>query len=133
MGYRAAGMQLTENKQIHTILAFQLVTGLAVGLLLLVFGKSVAFSGLMGGMIAALSSGYLAIRSLGHYRAQEPERVAGRMLRAEIQKLVLIGLMFLIVIVYIKPSNFGILLGSYLIVQMGVPLVVTFIKDRQQS
>jgi F0F1-type ATP synthase assembly protein I len=55
------------------------------------------------------------------------------MLGAEIQKIILTGLMFLLAVVYISPLNIGLLLGSYLIVQIVVPLVVTLYFDRQQS
>lgn len=133
MGCRETGMKLTGNSQISIIVALQFGVALAIGLLLLVFGKAAAWSGLLGGMIAALANGYFAYRSFTHYRAQEPERLARRMLGAEIQKLFLTGLMFVLVIVYISPLSIGLLLGSYLIVQVVVPLVVTLYIDRQQS
>lgn len=126
-------MQLTGNSQIRTIVALQFGAALAIGLPMLFFGKVVAVSAILGGLIAALANGYLAYRSFGRYRAQEPERIASRMLGAEIQKLLLIGLMFVLVIVYIKPLSMGALLGSYLFVQLVVPLVVLHIQDKQQS
>jgi ATP synthase protein I len=126
-------MQLTGNSQIRTIIAFQFGTALGLGLLLLLIGKTHAWSGLIGGMIATLANGYFAWRSFAHYRAQEPERIARRMLGAEIQKLLLTGLMFLLAIRTITPLSFGALLGGYLIVQVVVPLVVTLIHDRQHA
>lgn len=126
-------MQLTGNSQIRTLVLFQFGAGLAIGLLLLMFGKTVAFSGFAGGMIAALANGYFAYRSFAHYRAQEPGRVAQRMLGAEIQKLLLTGLMFAIAIITITPLSIGALLGGYLFIQLVVPLVVVFFQDRQQS
>lgn len=126
-------MQLTGNSQIRTLVLFQIGAGLAIGLLLLAFGRSVALSGFAGGMIAGLANGYFAARTFVRYRAQEPERVAQRMLGAEIQKLLLTGLMFGIAIVTIDPLSIGVLLGSYLFVQLAVPLLVVFFQDRQQS
>jgi ATP synthase protein I len=126
-------MQLTGNSQIRSLVQFQIGAGLAIGLLLLLLVKFVALSGLTGGMIAALANGYFASRSFAHYRAQEPGRVAQRMLGAEIQKILLTGLMFALAIVYITPLSIGALLGSYLFVQVVVPLVVVFFQDRQQS
>jgi hypothetical protein len=41
--------------------------------------------------------------------------------------------MFALAIVYITPLSIGALLGSYLFVQVVVPLVVVFFQDRQQS
>ncbi|MEJ2393992.1 MAG: ATP synthase subunit I [Candidatus Thiodiazotropha sp.] len=124
-------MQLTGNSQIRTIIALQFGAALGLGLLLLLFGKTHAWSGFVGGMIAALANGYFSLRSFVQYRAQEPEQIARRMLGAEIQKLLLIGLMFVLAIRYITPLSMGALLGSYLIVQVVVPLVVTLIHDRQ--
>ena len=126
-------MQLTGNSQIRTIIAFQIGTALGLSLLLLLFGKTQAWSGFVGGMIAALANGYFALRAFAHYRAQEPERIARRMLGAEIQKLLLTGLMFVIAIRFITPLSMGALLGCYLIVQVVVPLVVTLIHDRQHA
>ena len=133
MGYRETGMQLTGNSQIRTVVLLQIGAGLSIGLVLLVFGKAIALSGFLGGMISALANGYFAHRTFAHYRAQEPEQIARRMLGAEIQKLLLSGLMFVLAIVYITPLSIGVLLGSYLFVQVVVPLIVVFFQDRQQS
>jgi ATP synthase protein I len=124
-------MQLTGNSQIRTIVAFQIGTALGLSLLLLLFGKTQAWSGFVGGMIAALANGYFAWRAFAHYRAQQPERIARRMLGAEIQKLLLTGLMFVMAIRLISPLSLGALLGCYLVIQVVVPLVVTLINDRQ--
>jgi len=126
-------MQLTGNNQIRVIVLLQIGVGLAIGLLLLLFGKGVAVSGLIGGLIAALANGYFAYRSFTRYRAQEPGRILQRMFGAEIQKLLLTGLMFVLAIVYITPLSMGALLGSYLFVQLVVPLAVIFYQDKQQS
>jgi len=133
MGYRETGMQLTGNSEIRTVVLLQFGAGLAIGLVLLVFGKATAYSGLLGGLMAALANAYFAYRSFAHYRAQEPERIAQRMLGAEIQKLLLTGLMFALAIVYIKPLSIGALLGSYLFVQLVVPLIVVFFQDLKKS
>lgn len=126
-------MQLTGNSQIRTIVALQFGVALGMGLLLLVFGASVGWSGAIGGLIAALANAYFAWRAFAPYRAREPERLARRMFGAEIQKLLLSGLMFVLAIVYISPLSMGALLGCYLVVQVVVPLIVTHLLDRQQS
>jgi ATP synthase protein I len=126
-------MQLTGNSQIRALVALQFGAALGIGLLLLLFGKAIAWSGAIGGLIAAMANGYFALRTFSRYRAQNPERLAGRLLGAEVQKLLLTGLMFVLAIVYITPLSIGALLGSYLVVQVLVPLVVTLIYDRKQS
>ncbi|MCU7942131.1 ATP synthase subunit I [Candidatus Thiodiazotropha sp. LNASS1] len=126
-------MQLTGNSQIRTIVALQLGAAVVVGLILLAFGKTFALSGFIGGLIAAVANGYFAHRSFTHYRAQDPQKIAGRMFGAEIQKLIITGLMFGLAIVTITPLSIGALLGSYLFVQVAVPLIVLVIEDRQHS
>ena len=125
-------MQLTGNSQIRTVVALQLGGALAVGLLSLLFGGTEAYSALAGGLIAALANGFFALRAFGRYRAEEPGRIAARLFGAEIQKLILTGLMFVLVIMGIHPLNIGAMLGSYLFIQVAVPLIVTLIQDRRQ-
>ncbi|MGD9172296.1 MAG: ATP synthase subunit I [Candidatus Thiodiazotropha sp.] len=126
-------MQLTGNSQIRTIVALQFGAALMVGLILLAFGKTVAMSGMIGGLIAAAANGFFAYRSFTRYRAQDPQKIAGRMFGAEIQKLIITGLMFGLTIVTITPLSIGALLGCYLFVQVAVPLIVLVFEDRQHS
>ncbi|MBT3046658.1 MAG: ATP synthase subunit I [Candidatus Thiodiazotropha sp.] len=126
-------MQLAGNSQIRTIVALQFGAALSVGLVLLAFGKTVAYSGFIGGLIAAAANGFFAYRSFTHYRAQDPQKIAGRMFGAEIQKLIVTGLMFGLTIVTISPLSIGALLGCYLLVQVAVPLIVLVFQDRQHS
>jgi ATP synthase protein I len=126
-------MQLTGNNQIRTIVALQFGAALMIGLILLAFGKTVALSGVIGGLIAAVANGYCAHRSFTRYRAQDTQKIAGRMFGAEIQKLIITGLMFGLTIVTITPLSIGALLGCYLFVQVAVPLIVLIIEDRQHS
>lgn len=125
-------MQLTGNSQVRTIVALQVGGALAVGLLLLLIGKTEALSALIGGLIAALANSFFALRAFGRYRAEEPGRIARRLFGAEIQKLLLTGLMFVLAIMGIRPLNIGALLGGYLFVQVAIPVMVTFIQDRRQ-
>jgi ATP synthase protein I len=126
-------MQLTGNSQIRTIVALQFGAALMIGLILLAFGKTIALSGVIGGLIAAVANGYFAHRSFTRYRAQDPQKIAGRMFGAEIQKLIITGVMFGLTIVTISPLSVGALLGCYLFVQVAVPLIVLVIEDRQHS
>jgi ATP synthase protein I len=126
-------MQLTGNSQIRIIVALQFGAAIAVGLVLLVLGKTIALSGFIGGLIAAVANGFFAYRSFTHYRAQDPQKIAGRMFGAEIQKLIITGLMFGLTIVTISSLSIGTLLGCYLFVQVAVPLIVLVLQDRQHS
>jgi ATP synthase protein I len=126
-------MQLTGNSQIRTIVVLQFGASLILGLGLLFFGKTIALSGFLGALIATLANGYSAFRSFAHYCAQEPEKIAGRMFGAEIQKMIMTGLMFGLTIVTFESVNIGLLLVCYLLVQVAVPLIVLVIRDRQLS
>lgn len=126
-------MQLTGNNQIRTIVMLQFGAALTVGLVFLAFGKTVALSGFIGGLIAAAANGFFAYRSFTHYRAQDPQKIAGRMFGAEIQKLIMTGLMFGLTFVTVRPLSIGTLLGCYLFVQVAIPLIVLIFQDRQHS
>ncbi|MCG7927342.1 MAG: ATP synthase subunit I [Candidatus Thiodiazotropha taylori] len=126
-------MQLTGNSQIRTIVVLQIGASLILGLGLLFFGENAALSGFIGAFIAATANGYFAFRSFVHYRAQEPEKIAGRLFGAEIQKMVMTGILFGLTIVNFDSVNIGLLLGCYLIVQVAVPLIVLIYQDRQHS
>jgi ATP synthase protein I len=131
LGYRETGMQLTGNNQIRTIIVLQFGASIVIGLAFLAFGKSLALSGLTGGLIAASANGLFAYRSFRRYRAQEPGKIVGQMFGAEIQKLVLTGFLFWLTIVTLESLNIGILLGAYLMVQVAIPLIVLVFRDRQ--
>ncbi|MBV2121324.1 MAG: ATP synthase subunit I [Candidatus Thiodiazotropha sp. (ex Ctena orbiculata)] len=126
-------MQLTGNSQIRTIVVLQIGASLILGLGLLFFGENAALSGFIGAFIGATANGYFAFRSFVHYRAQEPEKIAGRLFGAEIQKMVMTGILFGLTIVSFDSVNIGLLLGCYLIVQVAVPLIVLIYQDRQHS
>ncbi|MET0089770.1 MAG: ATP synthase subunit I [Candidatus Thiodiazotropha sp.] len=126
-------MQLTGNNQIRTIVVLQFGASLMIGLALLGFGKSLALSGLTGGVIAASANGFFAYRSFRRYRAQEPGRIVGQMFGAEIQKLVLTGFLFWLTIVNFESVSVGVLLGAYLTVQVIIPLIVLVFRDRQST
>ncbi|MES9833460.1 MAG: ATP synthase subunit I [Candidatus Thiodiazotropha sp. LLP2] len=126
-------MQLTGNSQIRTIVVLQFGAAAIIGLGLLFFGKIIALSGFIGAFIAAIANGYFALRSFAHYRAQEPEKIAGRMFGAEIQKMIMTGLLFGLTIVTFESVNIGLLLVCYLLVQVAVPVIVLIFRDRQLS
>jgi ATP synthase protein I len=126
-------MQLTGNSQIRTIVTLQFGAAITIGLILLAFGKTIALSGVIGGLIATAANGFFAFRIFTHYRAEEPQKIAGRMFGAEIQKLIITGVMFGLTIVTITPLSIGALLGGYLFIQVAIPLIVLIIEDRQHS
>jgi ATP synthase protein I len=106
----------------------QLLVALVVAFALLAVGKVPAYSGLAGGLIAFLANAFFAKRIFIHYRAQEPGKLLARFYGAELLKLVLTGLLFAGVILWIEPLSVGALFGVFLLVQM-VPMLVVQLFD----
>ena len=117
-------MHLADKRQAYRTILGQLVTTLIAALLLqLAAGKVYALSGLAGGSIATLANALFAYRIFVRYSAQAPGKLLARFYGAEILKLVLTGLLFAGVILWIKPLSVGALFGIFLLVQM-VPIVI---------
>jgi ATP synthase protein I len=112
----------------RVVLAQSAVT-LGVSFLLLLLDWVHAYSGLIGGGIATLGNALFAHRVFVRYQAQEPGRLLARFYGAEIQKLILTGLLFAAAVVWIKPLSLGALFGMFLFVQMVPILYSTFFID----
>ncbi|MGD8591171.1 MAG: F0F1 ATP synthase assembly protein I, partial [Chromatiales bacterium] len=67
------------------------------------------------------------------YRAQDPGAVLARMYGAEFRKLFLSGVMFALVLILVEPLSVGAMLGSYLFVQVAVPIIVFLLEDRLKT
>ncbi len=119
---------LANRRQAYWIVLGQLAIGLLAALMLLAVDWIHAYSGLIGGLIAALANGVFAVRVFARYRAQEPERLLGRFYGAEFQKLILTAFLFAGAIIWISPLSAVALFGVYLLVQL-VPILVSYFLD----
>jgi ATP synthase protein I len=119
---------LSNRSQAYWIVLGQLAISLLAALTLLAIGWIHAYSGLIGGMIAALANVFFASRVFVRYRAQEPEKLLGRFYGAELQKLVLTAALFAAAIIGVKPLSAMALFGVYLLAQM-VPILVSRFLD----
>ena len=117
-------MQLSGKSDAFRLIQAQFVAALLAALLLLPLGWVDIYSGLIGGMIAMLANAYFAARIFARYRAQDPARITGRFYGAELQKLILTGLLFAAAILWVRPLSIGALLGVFLFVQI-VPMLVS--------
>jgi ATP synthase protein I len=126
-------MQLTGNSQIRHIISAQFGFAIFIALALLLFNQLYAWSGLIGGLISAMINGLTARKVFVPYRAQEPGEVLARLYGAEVRKLFLTGVLFAMVLILLEPLSVGALLGSYLFVQVAVPLIVFMIEDRLKT
>jgi ATP synthase protein I len=126
-------MQLTGNSQIRHIISAQFGFAIMVALALLLFNQLYAWSGLIGGLISASINGLTARKVFVPYRAQDPGDVLARLYGAEFRKLFMTGVLFALVLALVEPLSVGALLGSYLFVQVAVPVIVFLFEDRLKS
>ncbi len=116
-------MRLADKRDAYRTVIAQLSVGIIAAVLLLALGWVHAYSGFAGGAIAALTNLFFAKKMFVHYTAQEPGKLLAKFYAAEISKLILAGLLFAGVILWIKPLSVGALFGIFLLVQM-VPVFV---------
>lgn len=117
-------MNLASARHAWRLVLFQLSVTLIAFPVLIIPGWMYAWSGLAGGLIATLTNAFFALRVFAPYRAQEPGKLLGRFYGAEVQKLLLTGLLFAVAILWLKPLSAGTLFGVFLLVQMAPVLIV---------
>jgi len=116
-------MYKTDVLQARKILLFQFVTTLGLGAAAFVFGQDAAVSALIGGGICTLSNALFAVTVFGRYRAQWPELMVARFYSAEIKKIGLALLLFVVTFRFYPGLVIPALLGAYFIVQV-LPMVL---------
>ena len=126
-------MQLTGSNQIRHVIWAQYGATVAIGLGLATVDLMFAWSGLLGGLVSASVNSLMALKLFVPYRAQNTAEVLGRMLGAEVQKLLLTGVLFALVILAVHPLSVGTLLGTYLFIQAVVPILVLLTEDRLKT
>jgi ATP synthase protein I len=126
-------MQLTGNSQIRHVILGQLVATFVIALGLLFYDRQFAWSGLIGGVITASVNGLAARKIFVPYRAQNPAEVLVRMKGAEMHRLLLTGVLFAVAFDTLPDISVGVLLGTYLFVQVVVPVIVMFSEDRLKT
>ncbi|MEN8177231.1 MAG: ATP synthase subunit I [Pseudomonadota bacterium] len=126
-------MQLTGSNQIQHVIWAQFGATIAIALGLATVHELYAWSGLLGGLVSASVNSLMALKVFVPYSAQNTAEVLGRMLGAEVQKLLLTGVLFALVIVAVHPLSVGTLFGTYLFVQVAVPIIVLLTEDRLKT
>ncbi len=126
-------MQLTGNSQIRHVIWAQYGFTVVIALGLSFIDESYAWSGLLGGLVSASVNSLIALKVFVPYRAQNPTEVLGRMLSSEVYKLLLTGILFAVVILVVHPLSVGSLLGTYLFIQVAVPIIALLTEDRLKT
>lgn len=106
----------------------QLILTIVVSALLMLVSITAAYSALIGGVIAIVTSMWFALKVFNARQTNEPAVELRSFYLAEINKIILTGAMFATVFVLIKPVNGAALLVVYFFVYI-TPVVVDVIKQ----
>ena len=110
------------------IILWQVGATLVVALPLAVLGREHLWSGLAGGAIATLGNALFLLRVFVPYRAQEPGRLLGGIYGAELQKIILIALLFAAAITWLQPLSPIALFGVFFVVQVMPVIMASFLS-----
>ncbi len=119
-----------RGRAMRMVLA-QLVTTVLLSLLLFPFGWTAVLSGLLGGGVATLASALFARKVFTHYRAQQPGLIVGRFYAAEIQKLLVVAILFAIIFLCLKSMNLIALFGIFIAAQFVPAIYIHFYTGRR--
>ena len=106
----------------------QLILTVVVSVLLLLINMTAAYSALVGGLIATVTSTWFAVKIFTARQMKEPALELRNFYWAEINKIVLTGAMFVAAFALIKPVNGAALLAVYFLVYI-TPAVVDAIQQ----
>jgi len=111
----------------------QLVLTLLLSLVLLLFGKDAAVSGVAGGVAATAGTLLFALKLFGQYRAGEPGAMLGGILGAEVAKLVVMMLIFAAAIRWYEPLNIVAMLVVWLVVHLTPGIMIAVTGNNKES
>lgn len=123
-------MQQTDARLVRRVLKVQAILGLGALALSLPLGGSVALSVLIGAGSCLAANALFAVSAFRGYRAQEPERIVLRFYGAELAKIVSILALFAIALAMIEGLHVPVLLGAYLVTQVGSHLIAAQSDER---
>ena len=120
-----------QKNALNRVVAYvipQLILTIVVAALLILVSITAAYSALIGGVIATVTSTWFALKVFTARQTNEPAVELRSFYLAEINKIILTGAMFATVFVLIKPVNGAALLVVYFFVYI-TPVVVDVIKQ----
>ncbi len=117
------------RQQVFRFIIAQLLATLVVAAILLMFDRVVAYSSLVGGLIATLANAWLAIKVFCVKSTEAAESLLTTFYVGEIYKFVFTGAMFIVAFVLIKPVSAIALLLTYFLIHM-TPAVVNVFSSR---
>lgn len=121
-----------SRRQVFRFVLAQLFITFVLSAVLLIYGCVVAYSSLVGGLIATLASAWFAIKVFRVEPTVAAETLLTTFYVGEIYKFILTGAMFVIVFVLMKPLSVVALLTTYFIVHMTPAVLNVFDGSTQQ-
>ncbi|RTZ73048.1 MAG: hypothetical protein DSZ02_08195 [Gammaproteobacteria bacterium] len=112
-----------DRKKVLRLLRYQVFMLLPVSLGALVFGELAAWSALIGGMVALAANVLFAVVVFGNYQAAQAGSLVVRFYAAEVLKLVVVGLAFAALFIWMKQLNVAALFVAFFVVQVVSPLL----------
>jgi len=116
-------MHTPDRKKVQRLLRYQVFMLLPVTLGALVFGELAAWSALLGGLVALVANVLFAIVVFGNYKAAQAGSLVARFYAAEVLKLVVVGLAFAALFIWMKPLDVAALFVAFFVVQVVSPLL----------
>ena len=96
----------------------QLGLSLLLAMVMLLPGQKYAISTLAGGVAATAANGAAALVVFRRYKASDATALMGRFYLAELARLILTMVIFLAMILWLKPLSIIAMLGSYLLIHL---------------
>ena len=114
-----------ERPPLSKVAFLQLAATGTVFLLLLVIGIStnVAVSALLGGLLATIINGYFGWRAFRQIDADDPHRILGEVIRAEVGKVLLISVSLALLFKYADVLDKLVLLLSFMLMMIMAAVV----------
>jgi ATP synthase protein I len=113
----------------HAVVA-QFIASVALAACLFLVDATTAYSGLTGGLIAALANGWFAFK-VYTAKGEQPAQVLRVFYLAEINKLLMTGALFVAAFVLLKPVNAAALLAAYFFIHM-MPAALGVLSTRKR-
>ena len=118
-----------SRQQVFRFILTQLMVTIALSAVLLFFDRVVAYSSLIGGLIATLANAWFAIKVFRVKPTVAAETLLTTFYVGEIGKFLFTGAMFMIAFVLIKPISVVALLLTYLFIHITPAVQNVFVKD----
>jgi len=122
-----------SRQQAFQFILTQLLATLILSAILLLFDRVVAYSSLVGGLIATLANAWLAIKVFRVKPTVTAETMLTTFYVGEIYKFIFTGAMFIIAFVLIEPISVVALLVTYFFIHMTPAVVNVLAKDTISS